>query len=245
MKLINVQTLKNAFGKKGYAWPTTGPKLVGIRTTLNLPDVFNDVFIAVFNQPPLPATLGVVGVQNFLNLFGYRGKDGQRLKVDGDKGANTIFALDQYNRTVGQERMMAWTCTTVPGVYYLTNPVPGGCAMLVPGQYVGVYQIGLHQQGKPGEQHALVQTGGEVRCYRDNDKDIYAEETDKITKGYYGINIHHAKTGGTSTRIWNWSAGCQVFANDTDHGELMALCNWFKAAVGNRFTYTLLRESEL
>lgn len=242
---LSLAGLKATFKKKGYAWSATKPNLIGLRTELNVPDVFNDVFVLAFTQPAVPKTLSVSEQQAFLNQFGYVGKNGLRLKEDGQPGGNTNYALECYNKTVGTERMICWTITTVPGVFYLQNPVPGGAAVLVPNQYVDVYMLGKHLEGKKSEQNALVQRGGEVTVYRDADMDNHAEKTERKSKGYFGINIHRALAVGRTVKIWNWSAGCQVFASKADHDLLLGICGWFKEAVKNRFTYTLLEEADL
>ena len=60
----------------------------------------------------------------------------------------------------------------------------------------------------------------------------------------FGINIH--KAGKLSQRVDTWSAGCQVFASETDFKCVMSYCNkQIQYGFGNSFTYTLLREEDL
>jgi len=135
-----------------------------------------------------------------------------------------------------------WECTTEPGKYWLENPINiSGTAVLVPGQYRGVYKIGKHR----GQYDALVQTGGRVKTYRDANKDdiIDADITSAET-GYFGINIH--KAGKNSTRIDKWSAGCQVFKRASDFNEFMRICRMQAKIRGWRtYTYTLIDEPGL
>ena len=61
------------------------------------------------------------------------------------------------------------------------------------------------------------------------------------TKGYNGINIHRAGAGVT-TKVGNYSAGCQVFAGAKDHQTFMGM---LQATGYTKFTYTLLLETDL
>jgi hypothetical protein len=85
----------------------------------------------------------------------------------------------------------------------------------------------------------------QVRAYRDNDRDFYAEETKVVEEGHFGINIHRSNMAGATPRIANWSAGCQVFQRKSDHDELLRICGHYRADCQNCYTYTLLREREL
>ena len=122
-----------------------------------------------------------------------------------------------------------------------------GTAILVPGQYVGVYTIDMHA----GKYLALCERAGPVTVWRDNDLDRVLDEDVETESGYFGINIHaSSSTPYDQTRdrdedsdVGVWSAGCQVHATTTGFREMMDLVNkqiethpsWEKA-----FTYTLL-----
>ena len=125
--------------------------------------------------------------------------------------------------------------TTEPGVYYSQHLLnKSGVAILVPGQYKGAWQIGLHQ----GKYEALVQRKP-VKVYRDNDKDSeYDLSPEKVDEGLFGINIHHA--GKDSQEIGKWSAGCQVFKRLEDFNIFMEVCHKSAKIWGNKFTYTLI-----
>lgn len=132
-----------------------------------------------------------------------------------------------------------WEATCDPGSYWLERPMNvGGTAVLVPGQYRGVYKIDKHA----GAYDAICQRNGTVKCFRDNNKDdIIDMDPDSITEGMYGINIH--KAGSTSTLVNKWSAGCQVFANESDFNDFMDICRKQVTERGWRtFTYTLIEE---
>jgi hypothetical protein len=134
-----------------------------------------------------------------------------------------------------------WPITTDPGIKYtrqtLLNPL--GVARLVPNQYRGVYQIGLHQ----GKYSALVQRGN-VKVWRDANKDgIYDEN--KIDEGLFGINIHRSSPTGVSSQVDGWSAGCQVFASINNYTQFMRIMERAREAFGNKFSYTLIESKDI
>lgn len=119
-----------------------------------------------------------------------------------------------------------WTITTDPGLYYLMDKSkwldPKGVAVIKEGQYRGAYQIGLH-----GNYEALVQTGGPVTVWRDADLDNNVDTGSNECSGYLGINIHCSNStpyagDQTATKVGAWSAGCIVFANETEFRSYMA-----------------------
>lgn len=244
MVALTPALLKNSLAKLNYHWHDQEPNIIGIRRSTPVPDAFNDMMVCCWRQLAMPPGLSVLKQQEFLVKWLYVGKDGKLITADGIPGSNTTFALQHLAETVGQERHKSWVVTTVPGIFHLQAPKnPKGCAVLVPGQYRGVYQMGFHQQDL--KHPALVQSGGHVRAYRDNDRDRLAEETSVIDIGDFGINIHRSNPAGASIRVHNWSAGCQVFQRLLDHTELLGICEGFRHSCANKFSYTLLREREL
>lgn len=133
-----------------------------------------------------------------------------------------------------------WPVTTDPGVTYMRQKLlsPLGVARLVPGQYRGAYEIGLHQ----GKYPALVQRMP-VTVFRDNNKDAVYDEKNTET-GLFGINIHRSSATGISTQIDGWSAGCQVFSNIRHFTQFMNIMRNAQT-VSKRFTYTLIESSDI
>lgn len=128
-------------------------------------------------------------------------------------------------------------CTTDPGTFWLKNPMnPQGTAILNADQYVDAYAIGMHR----GKYKALVQVGN-VTVTRDYDRDSILDfNNGRITKGKFGINIHHASSTGSTLYVDKYSAGCQVFKNIHDFDFFMKLCELHRQFYGNKFTYTLI-----
>lgn len=143
----------------------------------------------------------------------------------------------------GKPFFIGFEATTDPGLYYLNKPMRvEGTGILVPDQYIDCYIIDKHPSGS-GEYDALVQKGGEVRVYRDNNKDNYLDIDPKtIQKGYFGVNIHRAHATVWQQWVGKYSAACQVIRNAKSFEKFM---NIVLASGQYRFTYTLLTENDL
>jgi hypothetical protein len=169
-----------------------------------------------------------------LNLIGIR--------CTTDKNANTfndLFNLLEPTAN-GFELLMQVPITTDPGTYYRLNPCNvKGTGMMKPEHYSELWTFGKHQ----GKYEALVQIGF-CTLIRDNDKNNDLNVNSKIeeTINNAGINLHHA--GANSTQVDRWSAGCQVFANINDFNKFMLLAHKSVENYGNKFSYTLLLESD-
>ena len=136
----------------------------------------------------------------------------------------------------GEWRHHVYRATTDPGTFWLEHPMRSeGTAIVCEGHYPASYKFGMHR----GVYETLCQRS-RIRVYRDSNRDATLD-TDESTviEGYFGCNIH--KAGRDSTSVNRWSAGCQVFARESDWSAAMALC---KGTGAERFDYTLLLESD-
>ena len=190
---------------------------------------------------------------NFENLFKNKGyayftNGAYNINIIGVRASGAVITnsfddilLIIYKTPTGTWNRQIYQITTDPGQFYMNNPCNSkGTAILVPGQYRGTYKIGLHR----GKYKALCQNKP-VKVYRDNNKDsVYDYDPNKLDEGMFGINLH--KAGTLSKRVDTWSAGCQVFASETEFRAFMNYCNkQIKYGHGETFTYTLLREEDL
>ena len=171
-----------------------------------------------------------------LNIIGIRKNTNYKVTNTYDD----ILVVD-YNTGNGHKRSL-YNITTNPGAYYMRKPASAqGAAILVPNQYRGCWEIGLHR----GKYKALCQKKP-VIVYRDNNKDLHFDlDPTTTTEGVYGINIHRSNENWTRTTVDQYSAGCQVFNSPTDFNAFMRLCEKQKSLYGNSFTYTLLNEEDL
>lgn len=173
-----------------------------------------------------------------LNIIGIRAENNGVVTNLFDDILVVIFN-DSNNNTIRR----IYNITTEPGTYYVSKKLlnPKGAAILVPGQYRGCWQLGMHQ----GKYLALCQKKA-VKIYRDNNKNSRYDLIPKtIENGIFGINIHRASQYKTVTNIDAYSAGCQVFNNIKDYDEFIRLCKKQAELYGNSFTYTLINEKDL
>lgn len=141
----------------------------------------------------------------------------------------------------GVWKSYVWACTTDPGTKAVKEfHNPNGVGRLVPGQYRGVWKIDLHQ----GKYEALCQRLGNVKVYRDKNKNMTFDEVE-VQEGSFGINIHRSNPTTESQYVENWSEGCQVFKRVKDFNEFMAICKKASAIHGNKFSYTLLESADI
>jgi hypothetical protein len=169
--------------------------------------------------------------QNYnINIIGIRSSD-----MIPNSFNDIIMLLWKYQ---GIWNSRIYACTTDPGLYYLQNPINvNGTAIMYPGQYKNAYKVGMHKNYEALEQIGM------MKYYRDNDRDkeFDLDET-KIYEEVAATNIHHA--GEHSVTVANWSAGCCVLANLDDFNDFMIICKESSNIFGNKFTYTLLKESD-
>jgi len=136
-----------------------------------------------------------------LNIFGIRTED-----TTVNKFNDWLGYTWKYN---GLWSLMMFQATTDPGLYWLQNPMNvKGTAILKPGQYRGMWEVGLHQ----GKYEALKQVG-KCTVIRDFDRDGELDfDSGKEETGLFGINMHHASYTAKSENVEKWSAGCCVHA---------------------------------
>lgn len=182
----------------------------------------------IFEQDDKPFNLNIVGIRSpspILDTYGCK--------------------LTCFWKYKGNWEFRIWPGTTLPGSTYLIKKLlnPKGAAILVPGQYNSVYALDLHG----GRYEALCQRNGTVKVYRDGDRDKEFDFNPKsITQGFYGINIHAPITpqngykNYVADKVYQASAGCQVFQKMADFLEFRDICRSARTRWGNTFTYTLL-----
>lgn len=179
--------------------------------------------------------LNIIGIRNLIGAQ----KTGDVIRIKQDDTFNDALVL--LYKVNGSWVKRVFEITTDPGLKLLRSPInSSGTAILVPGQYRGVYRVDMHR----GKYPALCQRGGNVKVYRDKNKDGYLDLNPRtIQSGYFGINIH--KAGLSSEVIGGHSAGCQVFHHVKDFLTFMDIVNDSKKIYGNSFTYSLVTTDDL
>ena len=171
-----------------------------------------------------------------LNVIGIR-----RNTVIPNKFDDMIYIA--YRDALANERVFGIPATTDPGLFYLKNPCnTAGCAILIPGQYLGMWKLGLHR----GKYKALVQVKP-VTVARDWNRDSVLDvKSAKKQTGLFGINFHYASAATIMKEVANASAGCQVTPVKEDHDYAMALVHLqLRHIKTDVVSYTLYDEEEL
>jgi len=115
-----------------------------------------------------------------------------------------------------------WPATTEPGRAWTIKPLnPKGAARIAFGQFHSVWQVGIHNHGKPSAHEALLQRGT-IKVFRDLNKDFKRDGDAADVGDSFGVNQH----GGWNTPlddIKTASAGCLVTPKMTDHLDFMLI----------------------
>ena len=148
-----------------------------------------------------------------------------------------------YLDPFGNKRIDRFPITTDPGLNYLKKPMNSkGCAILAPGQYLGMWRLGMHQ----GKYPALVQTKP-CNVFRDFNRDpILDYNVNTLESGLFGINLHYVSASTIVKSIGNGSAGCQVHPIKEDNDYILSLVHLqMRYIKTDAVSYSLILESEL
>ena len=154
---------------------------------------------------------------------------------------HTLYMIDG---TPIKITLPATTKASLYGVGGVTNPVTGGTAIIVPGQYKSAWQFtmgngtGIAPWGKPYFQ----QIQG-INYYRDDTKDDTIDEINLETNKIYGTNWHVMGEPLSSTRpgSLSWSEGCMGISEQDMISVLLPILTKANAIWGNVYTGTILK----
>ena len=169
------------------------------------------------------------------------------MEPDGTPNANRHNAFDDVRCVIsfvdGKPKLLGvWEATIETGTYYTDHPIAEdghGAAMIAFGKQKA-WQVGDHRG-----YDALVQTGGPVLIYRDDNRDY--KRTGEPMSGFWGINQHHAYNAPKDNIGYN-SAGCLVGRTISGHEEFMRIVRAdprFKADNGYVFSTTVLHADQV
>lgn len=178
-----------------------------------------------------------------LNIFGIRSNTSRSNHFD------DLIGVVFYDQDKTQQ-LLLFPATTDPGKYYLKNPLtPSGTAILVPGQHLGAYTLGIH--GRTWGGYTALEQVKSMPYVRDKNRDevidfdLYRDKKN-IFHANLKTNLHRASKYSIVRLIERYSAGCQVIQNPKDFDTLIALCKkQIEKGHGNAFTYTLFEQHEI
>jgi hypothetical protein len=183
------------------------------------------------------------GVYN-LNIIGVRSENSQSNEFDD-------WLLLVYKEDVLDDWVIKqYPITTDPGKYYLMNPLnKDGTIILVPGQYRGVYAIGIHGRSFLSGGYEAMEQIAPMAYVRDNSRDSKLDfDLYKNPKNIFWdnpkTNIHRASKNSIVRWVEKYSAGCQVFQNPKHFEEFLSTAKKARQIWGNKFSYTLLEEKD-
>jgi hypothetical protein len=208
-----------------------------------------------------------------LNIVGVRNTAGQI--SDGAGGVKhpltnrftdvVIVAWKEGGKTFAE----SYPATTVPGAswslstnrkFNASKGNANGVGIMREKQFIDQYTPGMHHGGSASPHLALRSVSGQSahrdKNYSDNWLHLAVTPVGKLSAapnlaGLFsdggGMQLHNsgASTAANKT-VDNWSAGCQVFANQKQHNRLMELVGKSqKATKKNKFSYVLLNSKEI
>jgi hypothetical protein len=168
----------------------------------------------------------------------------------------------------GQKFAESYPATTVPGASWSlstnrkfassTGKNANGVGIMKEKQFINQYTRGMHHGGSSKPHSALRSVSGQAahrdKNYSDNWLTLAVSPVGKLGAAQAGLfsdgggmQLHNsgASTAANKT-VDNWSAGCQVFANEKQHNRLMELVGKSeKKNKTNKFSYTLLNNKEI
>lgn len=176
-----------------------------------------------------------------LNIFSIRSSESQSNKFDD-------LTVGFYHDSQGECHILIFDSTTDPGKYWLQNPSNReGTAILVPGQYLDVYVIGIHGRTGSNPYEAFEQID-KMKYVRDNNKDMTLDfglmnDAKNIFWANIKSNIHRASKNILAQLVEKYSAACQVIQSASNFESLLNAGKKQVLATGKKtFDYTLFTE---
>lgn len=187
--------------------------------------------------------MNLTEILNTYNRLNYPILTDGRINIFGIRSSNEI--TDAWDDMIGLfwykdgvVNFHSFDGTTDAGKFYAANPIDGKrTAIMVPGFYEDVYQIGLHQ----GKYEGLRQVKP-IAFYQDVNKDYIIDTDSEIKWQTIGANIHSTREGLDAWRVGKFSAACQVIKAWNDFQTFMNIC---KSTNQGFFSYALLEAEKV
>lgn len=204
--------------------------------------IYNELINPILcNMPKSLSEQQILRLKELYNYKGFKFFDGNKpynLNIIGWRLSKEIDLFNDIFTIIYRDKALNWKClkvtgTTKPGRYYFLKPMnKAGTGIVVPGQYRGVWEKGLHKG-----LDALIQKEP-IIVYRDNNKDLVID-MDNTQTGMFNIDFHRMYKATISTVVGNRSAGCQGPNTASGFWQVMDLVDESLDLYPNSFTYTL------
>jgi len=149
------------------------------------------------------------------------------------KSGNHFIDLIILMSPEDEKKVWTYEATTVPGPMFMVRPFrnwylstglkdtinPKGLAIVQPGVYD--YKIGTHRGYSAFVQDGKVNVDRYVPVANPKDATFKTFSPGNSQSGKFSINIHRARSRGTSKNVNTWSAGCLVFAKASDLNRVL------------------------
>lgn len=144
---------------------------------------------------------------------------------------NDYLVVGYKTRITPEGGVSIFKVTSVPGTHWLVNPMnPTGAGAIAPGYYRSLWKLGRFR-----DTDALIQIG-QVRAYRDNDKDKIYEFDEKSICAWgaeAGFFLHQSFAGKDPNEVNKSSAGCIVPQLFGDYEYIINLVKEQKKHIGS------------
>lgn len=161
-----------------------------------------------------PNEYNIVAIRNYLS--------------EKKKSPNHFIDLIVLMSPETDKKVWSYRATTVPGPMFMVKPFrnwylttgskdninPDGLAIVQPGVYK--YRIGSHDGYDAFNQDGDINLQRYQPVDSPEDANFKTFSPGKPQRGKFGINIHRASSGGDTSTVDTWSAGCMVFSNAAD-----------------------------
>lgn len=166
-----------------------------------------------------------------LNIFGIRTSDNFTNKFDDFIGIISNFGVPELTVIPG----------TTKGGWYgagaVFDPIPGGIAVIEPGQYLNIWEF--HDTYDGWLKYPYMQQIGTFRIWRDGNKDKIIDHVCGQSIDNAGLNLHRMSWNGISGQdVNNWSEGCQG-SEEPEYKKILPPIRQYLVNHANKFAYTL------
>lgn len=172
-----------------------------------------------------------------LNIYGIRMDN-----VYDNEFSDPLGIIYPLNKKMYQIQIPGTTCPGLYGGHAVMNPRPEGVAVMVPGQYLRLWEFIDSYDGWLN--YPYMHQIGKVRLYRDGNKDTILDPVKESEYGPVGINMHRMSGIDKPGKfVNNWSEAC-IGAIEPEFKKFLPIFREATKKWGNRFSFTLFEKKD-